>query len=102
MAVTSHKGIIYGRKALEEKLNDYLNKIYEREEKLLDFLSEERNIDEIVDRAIVYGCFPEPRSVLKLCEKTMIEKHLERLVRKKFVAHSDEGFKTISKPKDRH
>jgi len=98
VAVSSHKGIIHGRKTVEEKLTDYLSKIFEREKKLLDFLSEERNIDEIVDRAIVYGRFPEPKAVFKLFEKTMIEKHLKRLLGKNFIAHCDKGFKAISRP----
>jgi len=100
VAVTSHKGIIHGRRALEEKLSAYLNKIYEREEKLLDFLSEERSVEEIINRAVIYGRFLEPKAVFKLFEKTMIEKHLERLVKRNFVTQINKGFKTISKPKD--
>jgi len=98
VAVTSHKGIIHGHKALEEKLTVYLTKISEREEKLLDFLSEKRSIDEIVDKAIIYGRFPEPKAVFKLFERTMMEKHLERLIREKVVAQSDKGFKVTNKP----
>jgi len=102
VAVTSHKGVIRGRKTLEERLTDYMNKIFVREENLLDFLSEERSIEEIVDKAIIYGRFPQPKAVFRLFEKTMIEKHLERLVRKNFVTHSAKGFKLISKPRELH
>ena len=97
MAVTSHKGIVRGRKILEEKLSDYLNVIFERENKLLEFLTEERNIDEIVNRAIIYRRFAEPKAVFRLFERTMIEKHLERLVEKNLVARTGKGFKAISK-----
>jgi len=97
VAVTSHKGIVVGRKVLEEQLSDYLNRIFEREERLLEFLMEERSIDEIVNRAIIYGRFAEPKAVFSLFERTMIEKHLERLVEKNLVAHTSEGFKAISK-----
>jgi len=97
VAVTSHKGIVRGRKILEEKLSDYLNVIFERENKLLEFLTNEHSIDEIVNRAIVYRRFAEPKAVFRLFERTMIEKHLERLVEKNLVAPTGKGFKAISK-----
>jgi len=95
VAITSHKGIVSERKIVEEKLSDYLNRIFEREERLLEFLTQERSIDEIVNRAIIYGHFAEPQAVFRLFERTMIEKHLERLVEKNLLAHTDEGFKAV-------
>lgn len=97
VAVTSHKGIVPGRKMLQEKLSDYLNRIFERENKLLEFLTEERSIDEIINKAIIYRRFTEPKAVFRLFERTMIEKHLERLVERNLVTHTSKGFKAISK-----
>lgn len=96
VAVTSHKGVVRGRKIIEEKLSDYSNEIFERELRLLEFLAQERSLDEIVNRAIIYRRFVEPIAVFRLFERTMIEKHLERLVEKDLVAHTDRGFKAIS------
>lgn len=96
VAATGHKGIVRGRKIIEGKLSDYLNEISEREQKLLEFLTQERSIDEIVNRAIIYGRFAEPKAVFRLFERTMIEKHLERLVEKNLVAHTDKGFKATT------
>lgn len=95
VAITSHKAIIRGQEIIEEKLNLYLHKIFEREEKLLELLDKERSIDEIVDKAIIYEHFPEPKAMFKLLEKTMMEKHLERLIRKNLVEHTEKGFKRM-------
>lgn len=92
VALSSHKGIVRGREIICEKLNEYLNKIFEREKKLLDFLEEEHTLDEIVDEAIIYGKFPEPKAMYELMEKIMIKKHLERLLRKNLIVRTDGGF----------
>lgn len=83
-AVSSHKGVIQGKREIDEKLDLYLNKIFEREEKILSLLKEDKDLDGIVDEAVIYGKFPEPREMYRLMEKTMVEKHLEKL--------DDEGY----------
>lgn len=95
VAISSHKGIIRGRGTIDKKLNEYLKKIFEREEKLRDFLSKEQTIDEIVNEVIIHGKFPEPKAMYKFSEKVMIEKHLERLIGKNLVARTEKGFKRI-------
>ncbi|MGQ9723396.1 MAG: MBL fold metallo-hydrolase, partial [Candidatus Jordarchaeum sp.] len=61
IAVTSHKGDVFkGEDVIRNKLEQYLDIIYQREEKLLNFLKEERTLEEIVDQAIVYRKFPDP------------------------------------------
>ncbi len=97
IVITSHKGIITGNDAIEVKFNEYLDKIFERDRKLLGFLREERTIDEIVNKAIIYGQFPEPKVVFKYFERIMIEKHLHRLIRKGFVFKTKKGFKALKK-----
>jgi glyoxylase-like metal-dependent hydrolase (beta-lactamase superfamily II) len=94
-AITSHKGIIRGEEIIEEELSRYLNRIFEREKELLRFLNKERSIDEIVSKAIIYGHFPEPKAIFKLFERTMIEKHLERLIKRNLVKHMRKRFKKI-------
>lgn len=91
-AITSHKGIIRGKEIIEEELSRYLNRIFEREKKLLEFLNKERSMDEIVSKAIVYGRFPEPKAMFELFEKTMMEKHLERLIKKNLVVRVNRKF----------
>lgn len=80
-AVTSHKVEIFkGYKNLHEKLTQYLNRIFQREEKLLNFLEIEHTLEEIVNQAIIYGKFHEPVATFKHMEKIMIQKHLDRLL----------------------
>jgi len=95
IAISSHKPITYGRETIRKKLDACLNKIFEREKRLIDFLSEERTIQEIVPRAFIYKEFPEPKIIYEHFEKIMIEKHLERLARKNLVTRTNRGFKLL-------
>ena len=80
-AVTSHKVEIFkGYKNIHEKLTQYLNRIFQREEKLLNFLEIEHTLEEIVNQAIIYRKFHEPVATFKHMEKIMIQKHLDRLL----------------------
>lgn len=97
IAITSHKGIIAGSDVIEKKLNEYLDKILERNKEILNFLREERTIDEIVDKAIIYGRFPEPKIVFKYFERVMIEKHLHMLIRNGLVLKTKRGYKVSRK-----
>ncbi len=95
IAISSHKSITYGRETIKKELDAYLNKIFEREKKLIDFLSEERTVQEIVPQAFIYGKLPEPKEIYELLEKIMIEKHLERLARKNLVTRTNKGFRLL-------
>jgi glyoxylase-like metal-dependent hydrolase (beta-lactamase superfamily II) len=96
IAVSSHKGIVCGHETIKEKLDGFLNKIFEREKKLMEFLDKERTVDEIVSQAIVYRKFPEPKAVYESFERIMIEKHLERLVKKNLILCMKGKFLRIS------
>lgn len=78
--ITSHKGLFVD-KAIKENLELYLNKISEREEKILNYLEKERTIEELVAPALMYGKLPEPKEYFESGEKIMLEKHLEILIK---------------------
>ena len=80
IASSSHKEVFRGRHNILDRLDRYKEKIFEREAKLLHFLQKNRTLEDIVDEALIYGQFPEPREMFMLMEKTMISKHLDRLV----------------------
>ncbi len=80
IAISSHKEVFRGRHNILDRLDRYKEKIFEREAKLLHFLQKNRTLEDIVDEALIYGQFPEPREMFMLMEKTMISKHLDRLV----------------------
>jgi len=96
IAVSSHKGIIVGKDIIQTKLDEYLQKIFERESKLLKLLKErELNINQIVDKAIIYGKFPDPKNIFKHFERIMVEKHLNRLIKSGFINKTKRGFKVV-------
>jgi len=61
--------------------DDYVNVILQREEKLLDLLSQPRERQEIIEAWIVYGKAREPKYFFEFGEWAIMEKHLEQLIR---------------------
>ena len=76
--ISGHNGIV--TENVNKRLLCYMDKIKERDKQILDFCSTPRTLKDIVDEKIIYGKHPEPRAVmLRLFEKKMIKKHLDRL-----------------------
>jgi len=75
--ISSHKGII--EEDIDVKLDEYKEKIYEHEEKILNFLNKERTLEEIVKESIIYG--NNGNSNIEWTERAMVEKHLNRLLK---------------------
>ncbi|MBW6463044.1 MAG: MBL fold metallo-hydrolase [Firmicutes bacterium] len=92
VAISSHKGIFSDRNKVLINLELFREKIFQRDEALFRFLQRERTLDEIADEAIVYGVIPEPRAMYTFLEKTMISKHLKRLMAKGLVKETDRGY----------
>ncbi|MBT3226281.1 MAG: MBL fold metallo-hydrolase [Deltaproteobacteria bacterium] len=65
--------------------DDYLQVIQTREDKLLDFLTEPRNMKEIADQWIIYGKPKKPVEMFALLETISMSKHLDRLLKKEVV-----------------
>jgi hydroxyacylglutathione hydrolase len=61
--------------------DDYLEVIYDRERRLLDFLIKPKTIEEIVGAWIVYGRQREPKAFFEFGERALMKKHLDRLMR---------------------
>jgi len=86
---TSHgDGIIHGD--IRGRLDAYASVIMDRESRLLDLLGEPRTMQEIVDRAVIFGKPWEPPEMFEFFEGTMIEKHLARLERAGLVEPKDD------------
>ena len=66
--------------------DDYLDVIQSRENKLLDFLSRPRTMEEIVGAWIVYGRKREPKELYEFGERTNIQKHIEKLLAQDVIA----------------
>lgn len=65
--------------------NRYVNVIYQREAKLLDFLTVPRTLEEIVNVWIVYGKPREPKEFYAFGEQAIMTKHLDFLIEKERV-----------------
>jgi glyoxylase-like metal-dependent hydrolase (beta-lactamase superfamily II) len=59
--------------------DDYENVIYQREEKILNFLKEPKTLEEIVSAWLIYGKPREPKAFFEFNERALVVKHLESL-----------------------
>ena len=75
--------------------DDYLKVIQDREDKLLDFLSEPRTLKEIAGHWIVYGKPKKPVDMFFLIEEISMKKHLERLIQKNTVAQDGKRYRLV-------
>jgi Zn-dependent hydrolases, including glyoxylases len=94
--ISSHKGVI--KEDIGAKLDIYLEKIYAREEKILDFLQKKRTLKEITKESIIYGDGKIPeflRWLYEPMERIMIEKHLGRLFKRGDVRRVDDRFSIV-------
>jgi glyoxylase-like metal-dependent hydrolase (beta-lactamase superfamily II) len=77
---------------IHEALDDYLNIIYNRDERILDLLDEKNTLDDLESANIIYK---ESKKVFKAFawfEKRMIEKHLDILLEIGRIERLDDGF----------
>jgi len=76
--VTSHTGIITDR--ITERLNAYEAVFAERNCRILNTLTVEKNLDELVDEKLIYKKFIKPVRLIRFFEQVMLEKHLKYLI----------------------
>jgi len=73
----------------------WLGVIFEREQKLLDYLDRPRTLEEIVGQWIVYRKPREPKAFFEYGERALMQKHLERLVREGRVEELEGRFRAL-------
>ncbi len=77
--VAAHEdGILEGN--LEERWKSYMAVIDRRETDLLEFLTEPKTMDDIINRRIVYGKTRQPESFYDFGERGIMSKHVKRLL----------------------
>jgi len=89
--VPSH-GDVIPRENIQGRLDEYLNNIYLREEKILKALFTPRSLDEITSMSLICGFRLAPNLVWYYFERTMITKHLERLLAQGKISSVGESF----------
>ena len=79
--ITGHEQGIFEQEP-DALWNEYIKVILDREERLLSLLSRPRDRQEIIEAWIVYGKAREPRYLFEFGEWAIMEKHLQRLIRR--------------------
>lgn len=92
--LTSHETGVFSENP-GKRWDDYLNVIFERENRLLEFLNEPRTMEEIVEAWIVYGRAREPKAFFELGERGLMKKHLERLMRSGKVVQRNDRYTRV-------
>jgi len=82
-----------------ETWDRYLNVIYEREARLLDFLIEPRTLKEIVNAWIVYRKPREPKEFYAFGEQAIMTKHLESLMTRSLIIKNEGRYSTKKPPR---
>jgi glyoxylase-like metal-dependent hydrolase (beta-lactamase superfamily II) len=89
-ATFHHVGVVEGRAAFLERLEQFAAIIATRERRLLDFLRTPRSVDEIVAHRFVFR--PQDQvPFAEAVERRSMQQHIERLVRAGGVAEVDPG-----------
>lgn len=81
------------RDNIKERLIEYLNKIYEREKRILKTLNRPKSIEEIASEKLIYNKHPDNWFVIT--EKIMVEKHLNRMLKNGIISFKNGKYKSI-------
>jgi glyoxylase-like metal-dependent hydrolase (beta-lactamase superfamily II) len=94
IAVTSHKGLFTGKALIKEKLHEYLSKIYERDELILEQLSEKtpRNVEDLANKNIIYKFYTMFENYEILAEKIMFQFHFDKFLKNNIIEPKDNGY----------
>jgi len=96
VATSSHEKVIAGKEEIKIRLENYLSKIFDREQKILGLLKVERSIGDLVGKGLIYSKFGEPELVYMIFEEIMLEKHIQRLLKSGLVENTNGKFKAES------
>jgi len=76
--------------------DDYENVIYQRQEKILNFLQEPKTLEEIVSAWLIYGKPREPKAFFEFNERALVVKHLEHLQSKGAIRFDENHYRKAS------
>lgn len=78
---TSHSPAPVDRE-IPQRLDAYQAVFARRDRRLLDLLAEPLTLDEVVDRHPIFRSYPHPEVLVRHFERMMVDKHLQRLLRR--------------------
>jgi len=96
LIVSSHMGMV--KEDIEARLDTYAGIIAQRDRRILDFLSEERTLEEMIQAPLIYNGYAFAPDLLRRWEENMLHKHLFRLVERGLVEATDKGYVRTAKP----
>jgi ribonuclease/clavin/mitogillin len=88
--VSSHMGVI--TEDLEDKFQAYARVIPLRDARILEFLSQERTLEQMVEQPLIYQSYPFAPDLLRRWDENMVGKHLRRLIDRGLVEQTEKGF----------
>lgn len=94
-AVSGHNDLFFGKEIITNALKRYLGLIYERDEKVLNLLSEKipKTTKDLIKKYIVYKNYEgEFATYLVISENFIIQNHFDRLLQKKKIKFEDNGY----------
>jgi glyoxylase-like metal-dependent hydrolase (beta-lactamase superfamily II) len=93
-AVTGHKGIIRGEKAIRNELNKYKSIIYKRDERILSLLSEShpKNLTDFRNQNLIYKYYSQFKEYEIIAELIMIQKHFDKFLKHKLIIPKNRGY----------
>ena len=94
IAVTSHKGLFRGKNLIHDNLNNFLSKIYERDELILEQLSEKtpKNVEDLANKNIIYKFYTIFENYEILAEQIMFRFHFDKFLKKNIIEPKDNGY----------
>jgi len=95
IVVTGHRGIIEGKKKINEEIEKYKLILQERGERILTFFSERSRpikLKEFRNSNIIYRKYSAIKDFEIIAELLMIEKHLEKFLKKGIISENDSGY----------
>jgi ribonuclease/clavin/mitogillin len=94
VVVSSHMGIV--TEDIEARFEAYQNVIAQRDDRILEFLSRERTLEEMIEQPLIYRSYPFAQQLLLRWEENMLRKHLRRLMERGLVEETDQGYVRVT------
>ena len=95
IVVTGHRGIIEGKKKINEEIEKYKLILQKRGERILTFFSERSRpikLNEFKNSNIIYRKYSAFKDFEIIAELLMIEKHLEKFLKKRIISENNNGY----------
>jgi glyoxylase-like metal-dependent hydrolase (beta-lactamase superfamily II) len=94
IVVTGHSGLFKGKKFIKNELKKYKAVFTAREKKILGELSKTkpRTLTDLLEKNIIYKRYDFLKPFLLAMEKTMLQKHIEKLLLEQKIQRNNDGY----------